>query len=385
MMKEEEFRELLTRYGNGEATEQERAMLESRYLHWNEKDKPLHTDELLNEVDTEMWAVLKDRLELGEANLSSWRGLWLRVAAAAAVLLVIGAGLFYIGQKKVEYEVLTAKRDIGPGKQGATLTLANGTRIKLNSTGNGELAKEAGIAIRKSADGQLIYELLTQNHDAGGVGNRINTLSTAKGETYRLSLPDGSLVWLNAASSLTYAANLSGGQGKRKVKLDGEAYFEIAKDKSHPFVVESRGQEIEVLGTHFNVNTYAYEAGVRTTLLEGSVQITPLQDPAKKVVLKPGEQALATKQFLKILPVDVEAATAWKNGNFFFKEEKLESILYKLAYWYDIEIVYVGKKPKMVMTGIIKRDTKLSTVLRLIEISGKVSFRIEGRKVFVME
>lgn len=384
MMNEEEFRELLTRYGSGEATEQERAMLESRYLHWNEKDKPLHTDELLDEVDAEMWAVLKDRLELGGANLGSWRGLWLRVAAAAAVLLVIGAGLFYIGQKKGQYEVLTAKGDIGPGKQGATLTLANGTQIKLSGTGNGELAKEAGIAIRKSADGQLIYEVLKQNQDAGGVEKRINTLSTAKGQTYRLRLPDGSLVWLNAASSLTYAANLSG-QGKRSVKLDGEAYFEIAKDKAHPFVVESRGQEIEVLGTHFNVSSYAYEAGVRTTLLEGSVQITPLQDPAKKVVLKPGEQALATKQFLKILPVDVEAATAWKNGNFFFKEEKLESILYKLAYWYDIEIVYVGKKPKMVMTGIIKRDTKLSTVLRLIEISGKVSFRIEGRRVFVME
>lgn len=384
MIKEDEFRELLTRYGNGKATEEERAMLESRYLSWNERDKPLHTEESLNEVDAEMWASLKDRLQLGKIKLRPHRNLWPRIAAASAILLVIGTGIFYNYQKKGQLVILTAKNDIDPGRRGATLTLANGKQISLTNVVNGELAKQAGITIRKSAAGELIYEMLNQDQEPGVAEPQINTLSTAKGQTYKLQLPDGSLVWLNAASSLTYAANLKG-PGKRRVKLKGEAYFEIAKDKLHPFVVESGEQEIEVLGTHFNVNSYPYEAVVSTTLLEGSVQITPLQEPRKKTVLKPGEQALANGQFLKIVTADVEVATAWKNGNFFFKAEKLESILYKLAYWYDVEIIYQGKKPDMVMTGIIKRDTKLSNVLNLIEASGKVKFKLTGRKVFVME
>lgn len=384
MIKEDEFRELLTRYGNGQATEQERAILESRYLSWNENDKILPNDELLNEVDAEMWASVKERLHLGETRLRPHRNLWPRIAAASAILLVIGAGVFYNHQKKVQLDVLAAKNDIDPGKRGATLTLANGNQISLTNAANGELAKEAGITIRKSAAGELIYEMPQQNQGTDAAERQVNTLSTAKGETYRLQLPDGSLVWLNAASSLTYAANLKG-PGKRRVKLKGEAYFEIAKDKTHPFVVESSGQEIEVLGTHFNVNSYPYEAGVRTTLLEGSVQITPLQEPRKKAVLKPGEQALTNGQFLKIVSADVEVATAWKNGNFFFKAEKLESILYKLAYWYNVDIVYQGNKPDVTLSGIIKRDTKLSNVLNMIEASGKVKFKVTGRKVFVME
>lgn len=383
MMTEEEFRELLVRYRNGQATEQEQAMLESRYLRWNEEGKPLHAVELLTEVDAEMWSALKERLQLDEPTISSRRSLWPKVASAAAVLLVVAAAFFYFNQQKKHGHTLQAGvNDVAPGKQGATLTLSNGERIKLTDVSSGELAKEAGVAIRKSPDGQLVYELLQQDQGKGE-NNEINTLSTAKGETYQLRLPDGSLVWLNAASSLTYAADLNR-HGKRSVKLEGEAYFEIAKDKAHPFVVESRGQQIEVLGTHFNVSSYAYETNVKTTLLEGSVQIMPLQNPEKKAVLKPGEQAVATRDFLKIVPVDVEVATAWKNGNFYFKEEPLETILYRLAYWYDVEFVYQGKKPKMLMTGIIKRNTKLSTVLHIIEISGKAKFQIEGRKVFVM-
>nr|WP_226904919.1 FecR family protein [Pedobacter schmidteae] len=382
MMTEKEFRELLIRYRNGQASEQEQAMLESRYLRWNEEGKPLHSVELLTEVDAEMWSALKERLQLGEPQINRRRSIWPKVASAAAVLLVVAAAFFYFNQQKKDGHTLQAGvNDVAPGKQGATLMLSNGERIKLTDVSSGELAREAGVAIRKSPDGQLIYELLQQDQGKRE-RNEMNTLSTAKGETYKLRLPDGSLVWLNAASSLTYAAGLNR-HGKRSVKLEGEAYFEIAKDKAHPFVVESRGQEIEVLGTHFNVSSYAYEANVKTTLLEGSVQITPLQNPEKKVVLKPGEQAVATREFL-ILPVDVEVATAWKNGNFYFKEEPLETILYRLAYWYDVEFVYQGKKPKMIMSGIIKRSTKLSNVLELIESTGKVKFQIEGRKVFVM-
>jgi transmembrane sensor len=132
------------------------------------------------------------------------------------------------------------------------------------------------------------------------------------------------------------------------------------------------------------VNSYAYEDAVKTTLLEGSVQIIPLQEPKKKTILKPGEQAIVSKQFLKILPVDVEVATAWKNGNFLFRNEQLESILNRLAYWYDVEIVYRGKKPDMLMSGMIERKRKLSSVLNLIESTGRVKFKVEGRKVYVM-
>ncbi|MDR2272970.1 MAG: DUF4974 domain-containing protein [Sphingobacterium sp.] len=302
---------------------------------------------------------------------------WLRVVAAAAiVVLSIGAGLLYFklntGQRQLAHN-----NDISPGKLGATLTLANGKKIKLGDAANGEITADAGISVRKTADGQLLYLI------KGSTGNehQINTLSTTNGETYGLILSDKSKVWLNAGSSLTYSTDLNV-DGKRRVKLEGEGYFEIAKDSAHPFVVESKDQEVEVLGTHFNINAYGDGPAIATTLLEGSVKVST--DTHISKIIKPGEQALNTKHAINIATVDVERITAWKDGGFALSGENLRTAMKEIARWYDVEVLYDSSVPNELETGgWISRNNKLSEVLKLIESSGQVRFKIEGRKVYV--
>ncbi|SMD01250.1 FecR family protein [Pedobacter nyackensis] len=301
---------------------------------------------------------------------------WASIAIAAAVVVaVFGVGLFYydLNLKPQPTEHLANKNEITPGIQAATLTLANGKKIRLDDTANGLLAKEAGVMITKSANGQLIYEI----KDADGDTSKINTLSTAKGETYQLRLPDGSLVWLNAASSLTYPVNLNE-RGKRSVKLDGEGYFEITKDKAHPFVVESKRQQIEVLGTHFNVSSYSDEPVVRTSLLEGSIQING------KTVLKPGEQSSVDPTGnIAVKEVNVNKSVAWKNGKFAFEDENIEGVMRKLARWYNVEIIYQGDFYQRTFTGTISRHDDISRILDKIAYTQAVRFKIDGRRIYV--
>lgn len=295
--------------------------------------------------------------------------------AAAIVIVVFGAGLFYysLNTKPQQTEQLANKNEITPGIQAATLTLANGKKIRLDDTANGLLAKEAGVTITKSASGQLIYEI----KDADAEKNKINTLSTAKGETYQLRLPDGSLVWLNAASSLTYPVNLIESE-KRRVRLEGEGYFEIARDKTHPFVVESKGQQIEVLGTHFNVSNYSDEPLVRTSLLEGSIQING------KTILKPGEQSSVNAAGkITVEKVDVNKSVAWKNEKFAFEDDNIESIMRKLARWYNVEIIYQGDFSQRTFSGTISRRDDISRILDKIAFTQVVRFKIDGKRIYV--
>jgi transmembrane sensor len=305
--------------------------------------------------------------------------LWPRIAIAAAVATIIfGAGLFYYKQsiKQKQSDQTAYKNDISPGKSGATLTLANGKKIRLDEVVNGKLAEEAGVVITKSANGQLVYEI----KDRSGAFNKINTLSTAKGETYRVRLPDGSVVWLNAASSLTYSPNLTS-KGKRRVKLEGEGYFEVAKDKNHPFVVESKGQEVEVLGTHFNVNAYVDEPTVATTLLEGSVKVTAANG---NQIIKPGEQAINNGATIKVTEANIENITDWKEGDFFLDRVNFKLAMRKIARWYNVEVVYADDVPDALEAGgWISRKNNLSAVLKSIEKSGIAHFKIEGRTLYV--
>lgn len=305
--------------------------------------------------------------------------LWPRIAVAAAVaMMIFGAGLFYFNRNnnKEKPTELAVKNDVAPGKQGATLTLANGKKIKLSDAANGELAQEAGVTITKSANGQLTYEIKGSDSSP----NKINTLSTAKGETYQVRLPDGSLVWLNAASSLSYPANFIG-EKIRRVKLDGEGYFEIAKDKAHPFVVESKGQEVEVLGTHFNVNAYGNESAISTTLLEGSVKLT---SGKLAKILKPGEQGINSGSSIEITRANVENITDWKDGDFYLDRIDFKQAMRKIARWYDVDLVYDENVPSTLESGgWISRNNNLSAVLNSIEKTGQVHFKIDGRKVYI--
>lgn len=302
--------------------------------------------------------------------------MWPRILTAGAAILILAFGINHFMSKQTahSYEHLT-QNDIAPGKIGATLTLANGKTINLGAIASGESIKENGIVISKTSDGQLLY----QSHQNKNDTQDLHTLSTALGQTYTLTLPDQTKVWLNAASSLTYHSTLKG-KGVRRVQLKGEAYFEVAKDKTRPFLVESGTQKIEVLGTHFNVNAYADEKTYRTTLLEGSVKIT---DHAQSSILLPGYQAATLNGEIKLSQVDTNFAVAWKSNNFTFDRLDIKEIMRMIARWYDVEVIYKEEIPSGKFWGSVSRFDRISQVLIPLEATGNVHFKIEGRKVYV--
>ena len=304
--------------------------------------------------------------------------LWPRIAGIAAMVALIAMGIYFFSynQKTAvpDYRHLLAN-DIAPGKLGATLTLANGEKIRLSDAANGEIAKESGISISKTADGQIVYRL----QSATGDQDKVNTLTTAKGETFILTLPDRTKVWLNAASSLTYTANLRD-KGVRRIRLSGEAYFEVSKDRHHPFIVESGDQQVEVLGTHFNVNAYPDEKVFRTTLLEGSVKVS---EYGQTKLLTPGNQASNAGGNIQLGAVDTDLAVAWKSNNFIFDRLDIREIMRTIARWYNVEVIYQGDIPTDTFWGSVSRFDNISKVLIPLEATGNVHFRIEGRKIYV--
>lgn len=304
--------------------------------------------------------------------------LWVRLAGIAAVAaIIISAIYFSFNNSKIKDGQSTAYvNDIAAGKSGATLTLSNGKKISLADAQNGELADEAGIHIHKTADGQVVYEIKGDRKTT----DHINTLTTAKGETYVLTLPDKSKVWINAASSLSYNTSLYD-HGVRKVKLQGEAYFEIYKDSAHPFLVQTDKQEIEVLGTHFNVNSYSDEPGIATTLMEGSVKII---SGGSQRIIKPGEQAMNKGGAISVNKVDLGPVTDWKNGDFNLDKVNFKVAMRKIARWYNVEVIYDSSiTDDMEAGGWVSRESNLSSILKLIESSGLVRFKVDGRKVYV--
>lgn len=303
----------------------------------------------------------------------------LRLTAVAAILFIaVGIYFYSANYHPAQKQKNQYAQNITPGKQGATLTLANGKKIKLSDVANGEIANEAGISVSKTADGELIYEIKVNSKDL----NKTNTLSTAKGETYILTLPDKSRVWMNAASSLTYSANLKK-DGQRKVKLAGEAYFEIVKDARHPFIVETKGQQIIVLGTHFNVNCYQDEPITKTTLMEGSVKVGPI-GTKQTVLLKPGQQSLLSNGHIQIQEVDTDEAIAWKNGYFQFDGKNLETALLELSRWYNVDIEYKDNSlRKQALAGSISKYENVNNVLMTMELTGVLNFSMSGRTIIV--
>ncbi len=304
-----------------------------------------------------------------------------RWIAAAAVLLVIATGYYWwsgYDRKAIVPAGAEYKSDVQPGGDKAVLTLANGQKILLDSAANGKLAEQGMVKVIKPASGQLLYE---------GADDKVsyNTLSTPRGGQYRLRLPDGTDVWLNAASSITYPTAFTGGE--RTVNITGEAYFEVAKDAARPFHVKVNTMEVEVLGTHFNINSYSDEGMIKTTLLEGSVRInkgTSADGSFQSVVLKPGQQAQAAAGLKVIDRADIEQAVAWKNGMFLFKDQDIESIMKQVSRWYDVEISYDKRPVKELFNGAVPRNVPVSKVFHLLGLTEQVHFKIDGKKVLVL-
>lgn len=305
-----------------------------------------------------------------------------RLAAAAAVLIFVSFGVYLLIKPAPEVRSTRISgqhipHDALPGGNKATLTLSDGKTVILDNARNGVLAEQGNARVNKARDGQLIYEV------AGGTAQTsipFNTLSTPRGGQYQLVLPDGSKVWLNAASSLEFPAVFTGNE--RLVELKGEAYFEVAPDPSMPFKVRSGPAEVEVLGTHFNIMAYGDESVMRTTLLEGAVKIK--SDRAVNI-LKPGEQAVLDRNgHMKVVGhADVSEAVAWKNGLFQFNDADLRTIMREAARWYDLDVSYHGQVPLQHFTGRISRNVKASELLSILKYTG-VNFRIEGKKIIVI-
>lgn len=302
--------------------------------------------------------------------------LWAHTAVAAVIATVIlGAGLFFY---YTELNNPDQQQDIAPGGNKAVLTLADGRKISLTDVANGSIAQQSGISITKTATGQLVYTLANSNPNTSTLA--YNTLEIPKGGQYEVHLPDGTSVWLNASSSLKYPISFASLK-QRIVELTGEAYFQVAKDKTHPFVVKTSGQEVRVLGTHFNINAYSDESAIKTTLLEGSVEVT---SAAGSKVLFPGQQAILKRNELSVNEANTEEAIAWKNGYFRFNGENIESIMRKLSRWYNIEVSFVGNVKSKTFTGRISRFKSISQVLKMLGKTKVIHFKVEERRVIVL-
>jgi hypothetical protein len=310
------------------------------------------------------------------------RSVWKPVLAAASVIIVVStvAVLFRQVAKPAKSNAIAQKNDIRPGSNKAVLTLANGQKITLTDSVNGPIAVQANVKIAKTAKGQIAYELPKgATDDDLAVG--YNTIEAPTGGQWQVILPDHSKVWLNAKSSLTYPTYFSGNE--RKVQLKGEAYFEIAHNAKMPFKVSSRGQTVEVLGTHFDIMAYDDDDIMKTTLLEGSVKIS---NNGYSRILVPGEQAQVSDAGTKVTDdIDLEDVMAWKNGYFKFNDS-LENVMRKISRWYNIEVTYANNvDPSLRFGGKISRYKNLSSALKIMELTGNVHFKVQGRRVTVMQ
>ncbi|MDB5157300.1 MAG: anti-FecI sigma factor, FecR [Mucilaginibacter sp.] len=303
------------------------------------------------------------------------RSLWPKIIAAASILLVLSAGGYFILNKGISpSNSEEAAINIKPGKNRAILTLVNGKQIILTAAGNGKIAVQGNININKIADGEVAYNGAV----AGNETPMFNTISTPRGGQYHITLADGTNVWLNASSSLKFPTTFNGKD--RLVELSGEGYFEVAHNKAMPFRVKTPGQIVEVLGTHFNINSYQDESTTKTTLLEGSVKIT--HDNIEKLLV-PGEQASVNAGLFDIVKKNTDEAVAWKNGYFRFVNTPLPIILRQFERWYDITIVYDKSLNDQYFSGKITRNADLSRVLKILE-QGGVSFELKGRQLTVL-
>jgi transmembrane sensor len=373
-MRDPEIKDLLERFKAGESTDEELVKIRYWLHHFNTSGQPQLTETELKAASKDMWLSISLSTEKEVAKIyNNWP---LRaVAVLTCLLLVVGLGIYFI--KSSPAAAVDFTTDINPGGNKASLTLANGKAISLS---DGKTGLNLNIKAPSYTDGEKLQISIP------ATGN--NTLSTPRGGQYQLVLPDGSKVWLNAASKLNFPSSFIG-QAQRRVQLVGEAYFEISKNKAQPFVVSTGNQEVEVLGTHFNVSSYEGAIETRTTLLEGSVKVTRLHakpgEPATKVVLKPGQQAQFDMDAFELKTIDPEIAIAWKDGLFSFRNEPLEDIMQKIARWYDADITYrdraTGKKR---FGGTISKFGKVSEVLCMLALTGEVHFKIEGKTITVL-
>lgn len=379
----QELIQIFQKYLDGNATPEEQRFVEAWYESFG-KDAGItdsYTEEQLGQMEARMEYELKKRMEASRPR-PLWKSLHRLVTpsrVAAAVFLILSlAGAWYIMSNQGSKETMTDEStlhaiDLPPGSDQGILTLTDGSQIVLGSVATGMLARQGNTLIQKIEDGLVAYTGEDASLEPG-----LNTLTVPSGGKYSLVLPDGSRVWLNAESSITFPTAFSG--RKRSVKISGEVYFDVAKDPARPFIVQvGNNRQIRVLGTQFNVNAYSDEEEITTTLLEGSVEILPGGNAGLAVRLKPGEQAAfsETGQISVRHGVNTDEIVAWKNGMFHFEKADIQSVMRQISRWYNVEVVYEGPLPNRSFSGKIDRQSNASEALDILRFTG-LNFRIDA-------
>ena len=393
-MTAERFYQLITHYQTGELSpgewEEFSAILSVEdYKAWINADIQETFDKMESNVlwntdlKNEIWANIE-----GQSGVAARRRIrfpdksWVRYAAAI-LLLVTGVTTWRLMKHQTRVETAnnnsgSLQPDVLPGGDKAVLTLADGSKITLDSVAKGYITNQGGTRISKQDNGQLTY---TAGKDIPD-GKLYNSISTPRGGQYRIVLPDGSKAWLNALSSIKFPARFTG--AGRSVVVTGEVYLEVARNLKQPFIVRANKATIEVLGTSFDVNAYEDEDRLRTTLISGAVRVSA--GSTASAVLKPGQQAeLMPDAHFTVHAADIDQTIAWKNGIFNFDQENITDIMLQLRRWYNVDVIYEGNKPTDLFSCIIKRDNNISQVLKLFEQTNRIHFKIDGGKVTVMK
>lgn len=381
-MNQEDYINLYQRFLSGKATPQEIELLSRHEDEFDIND--FDNDEHIANQETiqkRIYQQIEHKIKIRKPKKHISRLWW---SVAASMFLLSGIGLYLLSQltgkeKNKPEHFAHAQKPIVPGANKAILILGNGDLIDLDQTQNGHIAQTGSMVITKLKNGQLAYE---KANPSRGSGKEIsfNTIVTPRGGQYQVTLPDGTSVWLNSASSLRYPTLFTGTE--RHVELNGEAYFEVAKNKNMPFTVEAGEVNVRVLGTHFNISAYNDEPSSKTTLLEGSVRLTK---DHKQLTILPGQQAVSEYRSRELFTktVNVEDVVDWKNGYFSFRKESLASAMRKIARWYDLEVIYEGKISNKLLGGSVLRTGSITEVIKMLELTEIAKFKIEGRRIIV--
>jgi transmembrane sensor len=374
-----DFLKLVEKYLNGTASDEEIDAIEDYYAHFS--DDPDITESFNDEEITALKATLRHNINSHiERNgkpivVPIYRKTYFRVAAS--ILLFLTISVFVANKlRHAPVKLQAQNHDLAPGGNRAVLTLANGSKVNLDNIKNGSTTIQPGAHVNKDG-GQLAYKAAADN--SGPIQVSYNKLTTPRGGQYQLTLADGTKIWLNAASSLKYPTAFSGSE--RVVELTGEAYFEVAHNAKQPFKVKATGQVVQDIGTQFDVNSYADEDAVTTTLVEGSIKIYSAKG---QTMMKPGQQYLLKNDGSPQLKndADVDEATAWKNGMFQFDNANIKTIMRQVSRWYNVDVEYRGTVPASTYHGRISRNSNASAVLQILALGG-INFTMEGGKIIV--
>lgn len=368
-MEREELSILSKKYLAGEANEDEITRLLSWYNNYNEQELTALVEASEGETEALLEQRMRQRLMVAivkpKVSVLHYTRWW---AAAAVLILLAAGGMYYLRESPKNSIIATC---ITPGCNKATLTLADGSIVNLDSTGTGMFLKQGHTKVEKTASGEVVYKSDKTTETTSGY----NVLRTPRGGQFKVILPDGTVVWLNAASSIRYPIAFTGQE--RIVSITGEAYFEIAPDAAKPFSVSVNNMKVIVLGTHFNINAYTDEHTINTTLLEGAVLVKTGSGSRR---LAPGQQARVkpgSNEIEYLGQADVNSAIAWKNGYFSFNDEDIPTVMRQLARWYNIEVTYTDKSPEGTFTGEIGRTLTQGQLFKILSRAG-IHFKIEG-------